>query len=78
VALAVTEKLARGGTIAADESVVVVSTANALKFTEFKVRYHERTIEGVESRQANPPEELAADYGAVLAAIERFARTIAS
>jgi threonine synthase len=78
VALAVTEKLARGGTIAADESVVVVSTANALKFTEFKVRYHERAIEGVESRHANPPEELAADYGAVLAAIERFARTIAS
>src|SRR5690606_16175652 len=40
VALAATEKLARDGTIAAGERVVVISTAHALKFTEFKVRYH--------------------------------------
>jgi threonine synthase len=69
VALAATEKLAKQGVIKADEQVVVVSTANALKFTEFKVRYHEGVIDGVDSKQKNPPTELPADYDAVLAAI---------
>jgi threonine synthase len=69
VALAAVEKLARAGTIARNERVVVVSTASALKFTEFKVRYHEGQLPGVTSRLANPPIELPADYDAVLAAI---------
>jgi threonine synthase len=69
VALAVTEKLSAQGVIKSDERVVVVSTANALKFTEFKVRYHEGAIEGVDSLQRNPPTELPADYDAVLSAI---------
>lgn len=73
VALAATEKLAADGTIDRDAKVVVVSTASGLKFTEFKVRYHEGALSEVDSRQANPPAELPADYDAVLAAIERFA-----
>ena len=69
VALACTKKLREAGTIEAGESVVVVSTASGLKFTEFKVRYHEAAIDGVDSQQANPPIELPADYGDVLKAI---------
>ena len=49
--------------------VVVVSTANGLKFTEFKVRYHERALPGVSSRGANPPIELPADLDKVVEAI---------
>ena len=70
VALAVTEKLARAGTIAATDRVVVISTAHGLKFTEFKIGYHERTLADVISRHANPPQELPADYAAVRGAIE--------
>jgi threonine synthase len=71
VALAVLEKLVRRGLIGRRERVVVVSTANGLKFTEFKVRYHENAIAGVSARYANPPVELPPDYDRVLAAIER-------
>src|SRR6185295_13953463 len=55
VALAVLEKLVGRGVIPKNERVVCVSTANGLKFTEFKVGYHERSIAGVESTMANPP-----------------------
>jgi threonine synthase len=70
VALAATEKLAKRGTIDRDARVVVVSTASALKFTEFKVRYHEGQLAAVTARHGNPPQELAADYDVVRAAIE--------
>ena len=70
VALAAVEKLTAAGTISRKERVVVVSTANALKFTEFKVRYHENTLAEVDSSLANRPLELAADYGQVRDAIE--------
>jgi threonine synthase len=69
VALAVIEKLVNSGVIQRDERVVCVSTAHGLKFTEFKVRYHEKQLEGVNARLANPPKYLAPDYGAVVDAI---------
>jgi threonine synthase len=65
VALAVTEKLARAGTITQGERVVVVSTAHGLKFTEFKVRYHEGALAEATARHKNPPLELPADYDTV-------------
>jgi threonine synthase len=34
---------------------VVISTANGLKFTEFKLGYHERSLAGVPARLANAP-----------------------
>ncbi|HMA95171.1 MAG TPA: threonine synthase [Polyangiaceae bacterium] len=74
VALATLEKLVANGTIGKNERVVVVSTAAGLKFTEFKVKYHEGTIEGVPSRLANPPVTLPPDVGQVVDAIKkRFA-----
>lgn len=65
VALAATQKLVAAGTIKRDDRVVVVSTANALKFTEFKVKYHESALDEVTSDLANPPVELPADLGRV-------------
>jgi threonine synthase len=74
VALAALEKLAARGTIRKGERVVVISTANGLKFTEFKERYHEGRLPGVDApRFANRPVEVAADYDAVVAAFERSA-----
>jgi threonine synthase len=66
VGLAVLEKLVARGVVKKDERVVCISTANALKFTEFKVRYHEGQIDGVVSEQRNPPEMLPPDYGKVV------------
>jgi threonine synthase len=65
VALAAAFKLRAQGLIKGTDRVVVVSTANALKFTEFKVRYHEGTLPDVDSRRANKPVELAADVDIV-------------
>lgn len=70
VALAVLEKLVQRGTIRRGDRTVVVSTASGLKFTEFKVRYHERALPGIEAREANPPTRLPPDYDRVLRAIE--------
>ncbi len=73
VGLAVLEKLRASGTIQAHEKVVCVSTANGLKFTEFKVRYHEGTVEGVTSTHKNEALMLPPDLGTVVDAInQRF------
>lgn len=73
VALACLEKLAARGVIRKNDRVVVVSTAHGLKFTEFKARYHEGMLEGVESGLANRPVALAAgsDPAGVAAQIHR-------
>ena len=41
--------------------MVVISTAHGLKFTDFKVGYHEGTLADVAARHRNPPVELPAD-----------------
>jgi threonine synthase len=71
VGLAVLEKLVNRGTIQRGERVVCVSTAAGLKFTEFKVQYHEGAVEGVSAKLKNPPVKLAADYGQVMDAISK-------
>jgi threonine synthase len=71
VALAALMKLIERGEIAADDRVVVVSTAHGLKFTGFKVGYHEGSLAEVESRFANPPVYLPAEAKIVKDAIER-------
>jgi threonine synthase len=53
------------------DRVVCVSTANGLKFTEFKVGYHEGTIPSVKSTLANPPIMLPPKYGDVMDAISK-------
>ena len=71
VALAVLFKLVKRGTILPEHRVVVISTAHGLKFTGFKVGYHEETLADVVARHANPPLELPADVQAVSQAIDR-------
>jgi len=69
VALACLFKLRAKGLIEANQRVVVVSTANGLKFTEFKLAYHERRVPGVESSGANNPIFMKPDVDRVAAAI---------
>ena len=40
------------------DRVVVVSTANGLKFTDFKVRYHEGTLPDVPAPEVREPPRL--------------------
>jgi threonine synthase len=71
VALACLFKLRDKGLVAPEHRAVVVSTANGLKFTEFKVGYHEGRLPGVTSHRANAPVTLPAD-------VERVADVIAA
>jgi threonine synthase len=65
VALAALEKCVKRGEIHAGQKVVVISTASGLKFTDFKVRYHEGRISGADSQSRNAPVELPNDFEAV-------------
>jgi len=68
VALAALAKLRRLGAISGRESVVVISTANGLKFADFKIDYHSAEIRG-QSDLRNKPIEVANDYDAVQRAV---------
>jgi threonine synthase len=70
VALAALRKLVQRGEVGARERVVVVSTANGLKFAEFKQRYHERALP-FDAALANPPVNVANGYDEVRRAIDR-------
>jgi threonine synthase len=71
VALAVLEKLVARGEIEPGQRTVVISTANGLKFTDFKVRYHERRLSelGINSRYANQPVDLPPDLDRIKRAV---------
>jgi threonine synthase len=72
VALAALEKLVARGEIRASDRVVVVSTANGLKFTDFKVQYHEGTLADVPApKYANKPVYLPHDYVAIRDEVRR-------
>ena len=72
MALAALFKLVERGTVTPDQRVVVVSTAHGLKFTGFKVGYHEATLAGVAAHHRNPPLELPADGDAVRREIDAW------
>jgi threonine synthase len=65
VALAALFNLANEGIIKKEDRTVVISTAHGLKFTRFKVDYHEGKLPEVESQIANPPLNLPADVDLV-------------
>ena len=69
VALAALKKLVHRGEISKTDRTVVISTASGLKFTDFKVRYHDNELRGVESRDANRPVPLPNEYDAVSRAV---------
>jgi threonine synthase len=70
VALAVMIKLIKAGKIDKSEHVVVISTAHGLKFTDFKVNYHEEKL-GFPCHYANKPIELPPRVDAVKDALEQ-------
>lgn len=72
VALAALAKLAARGEVTRDHEVVVIATASGLKFTDFKVGYHEATLSQVVApRHRNLPVELPERYDAVRDALLR-------
>jgi threonine synthase len=73
VALACLFKLRAQGLITPHDRVVVVSTANGLKFTEFKLDYHERRLPGIDAQRANAPLVLDPDVDRVAKAIAEMA-----
>lgn len=76
VALAVTRKLVQQGVIQKSERVVVISTAHGLKFSQFKIDYHDQTLADVISHHANPPVELPPDVDAVRRVIDQRISTM--
>lgn len=75
VALAALEKLASRGLVKPTDRVVVVSTAHGLKFSDFKVGYHDDRLDGVRPALRNPAVKLPATIGAVQDALAaRFGR----
>ncbi|HSB35081.1 MAG TPA: threonine synthase [Nitrospirota bacterium] len=73
VALAAMVKLLKAGRIDKSEHVVVISTAHGLKFTDFKVNYHEEKL-GFTCRFANKPIELPPTVDAVKKALDEALR----
>lgn len=71
VAISAYLKLVENKTISKDERVVIISTAHGLKFSEFKVGYHEGTLNGVKSSYQNMPISIDADPLAVSEVINR-------
>jgi threonine synthase len=77
VALAVLFKLVERGVVSGRDRVVVLSTAHGLKFSDFKMAYHDKRLEGVASWQANPPVLLPPSYDAVMDAINTRQKAMA-
>jgi threonine synthase len=71
VALAVLRKLVERKVIRSSERVVVISTANGLKFADQKAAYHMGLLEGIKPSHRNRPVELPADPKRVARAIGR-------
>jgi len=71
VALAAFIKLVEKQKISKSDKVVVISTAHGLKFSEFKIGYHEKTLQGIKSKYANQPITVKDDSDAVRDVIEK-------
>jgi threonine synthase len=71
-ALAVLFKLVEQGIIRPDQRAVVISTANGLKFSRFKVDYHNQQLGSVVEKYPNPPVELPADYEIIQQKIQKL------
>src|SRR5438105_5294304 len=77
VALAVLLKLLKSAKIDGSERVVVISTADGLKFVEMKVKYHERWFD-FPCRFANQPIELPPRLDAVKETLDKALEKVAS
>ncbi|KAK1698897.1 hypothetical protein QYE76_015594 [Lolium multiflorum] len=71
VALAALFKLREDRTIGPNDRTVVVSTAHGLKFSQSKIDYHDKKIEDMACKYANPPVSVKADFGAVMDVLKK-------
>ncbi len=71
VALAVLMKLIDRQVLSKKDRTIVISTAHGLKFSEFKVGYHEGTLSDVNCKYANRPIALPPDIGKIKEALDR-------
>jgi threonine synthase len=79
VALAALEKLTAKGVIKSKDKVIVISTANGLKFTDFLLKYHADELEDVKSQNVFHPVELPADHDLIRKTIhEKLSEHISS
>ena len=76
VALAALIKLREQDLIDSASRVVVISTASGLKFSDFKLGYHEERLPEITSLHSNTPVELPNDYDSVRRAIDKHAATV--
>jgi len=76
VALAALRKLVERKIIRGHDRVVVISTANGLKFADQKIAYHAGTLPGIQSSQQNRPVELNADPMQISGAISRYVERV--
>ncbi len=65
VALAALEKLVAKKVIKSKDRVIVISTANGLKFTDFLLKYHADELEDVKSQNLFHPVELPAEHSVI-------------
>ncbi|KAM3712785.1 hypothetical protein ACJW31_01G206500 [Castanea mollissima] len=72
VALTALIKLRKSGVIGASDRTVVVSTAHGLKFTQSKIDYHSKAIDGMQCRFANLPVQVKDDFGAVMDLLQQY------
>lgn len=72
VAIAAFLKLVEKKEIKPRDSVVIISTAHGLKFTDFKINYHENRLPGIQSRHANLPLALPPDLDKIMEKLDRF------
>jgi len=72
VALAALLKLTKDGRIQRQDRVIVISTASGLKFPDFKIGYHEKTLDNIESQYANSPVEIDPDYDDIRRTIDQL------
>ncbi|HXT54736.1 MAG TPA: pyridoxal-phosphate dependent enzyme, partial [Candidatus Eisenbacteria bacterium] len=72
VALAALRKLVERKVIHGNDRVVVISTANGLKFADQKIAYHAGKLPGIQGALQNRPVEVSADPGQISDAISRY------
>lgn len=75
VALAALFKLVERGDIQRHDRVVVISTANGLKFTDFKIKYHEGQLDEVTPRYLHRSVELPPRYEDVARVLDTVLKT---
>jgi len=76
VALAVLRKLVERKVIHGNDRVVVISTANGLKFADQKIAYHSGTLPGIQGSHQNRPVEVSADPRQISDAISRYVERV--